>query len=115
METDLAVKIFKRSKDFFNVFYGNYIGDGDSKTYTNVVDSKPYGNTFLINKLECVLHVGKRMFRRLIEVKADYSFRKGKKKKEQQNKVVTRKEIEKTARKKGPKIKTRHGRVSGFA
>lgn len=69
METDAAVEIFKRSKELFNIIYGYYIGDGDSKTFTNLIDSNPYGDEFAIKKLECVLHVGKRMYRRLMEVK----------------------------------------------
>ncbi|KAL7307864.1 hypothetical protein TKK_0000184 [Trichogramma kaykai] len=69
MECDSDITIFQRSKELYNVFYHNYIGDGDSKTYTNIVDANPYGNEFIVNKLECVLHVGKHMYRRLVEVK----------------------------------------------
>ncbi|CAB0035131.1 unnamed protein product [Trichogramma brassicae] len=51
-----------------NVKYRNYIGDGDSKTYTGLINSKTYGNKFLINKKECVGHVQKRMGTRLREL-----------------------------------------------
>ena len=57
----IAIKeMFQRSTKN-QVKYKNYIGDGDSKTYTGVLDSKPYGETFLINKKECIGHVQKRM------------------------------------------------------
>lgn len=69
MECDMAVELFKRSKMLHNVFYGNYIGDEDSKTYSSIDDSEPYVTQFLITKMECVLHVAKRMYRRLIDAK----------------------------------------------
>lgn len=69
MEVQGMINIFKRSEELHNAKYLHYIGDGDSKTFTNVVDSKPYGDDFVIQKLECVLHVGKRMFRHLKDIK----------------------------------------------
>ena len=39
--------------------YNNYIGDGDSSSFNKVVQSKPCGETFMINKLECVEHIQK--------------------------------------------------------
>ena len=41
------------------------IGDGDSSSFNKVVQSKPYGETFMINKLECVGHIQKRLGYRL--------------------------------------------------
>ena len=41
MDGDSAINIIKRSRELYNVFYVNYIGDGDRKTYTNVVYAMP--------------------------------------------------------------------------
>ncbi|KYM89118.1 hypothetical protein ALC53_02501 [Atta colombica] len=38
----------------FAVNYTNYIGDGDSKTYSAIVNTVPYGNSININKKKCV-------------------------------------------------------------
>lgn len=64
MEVDAIKIMFERSINN-GVKYRNYIGDGDSKTYTGDLNSKPYGDDFLINKEECVGHVQKRMGKRL--------------------------------------------------
>lgn len=68
MEVQGVLEIFKRSIDLHRVKYAYYIGDGDSKTFTNLLSSNPYVD-FVVQKLECVLHVGKRMWRRLKEAK----------------------------------------------
>ena len=44
-----------------DIGYNNYIGDGDSSSFSKVVQSKAYGETFMINKLECVGHIQKRL------------------------------------------------------
>ncbi|KAG8232563.1 hypothetical protein J437_LFUL008701 [Ladona fulva] len=51
----------KQSKECYGIKYVNYIGDSDSKTYKGVLDVKPYGDGFAINKRECIGHVQKRM------------------------------------------------------
>lgn len=107
MEVQGMVEIFKNSEKLHNAKYAYYIGDGDSKTFTNIIDAKPYGN-FVIQKLECVLHVGKRMFRHLKDVKKTLTevrkLKKAEEKKmnEQANKEITQKEpkIKPTPRKK---------------
>ena len=53
---------------WFSVFklldqYKNYIGDGDSKCFEEVLDSKPYGSDFHIGKLKCMGHVQERIGR----------------------------------------------------
>lgn len=65
MEVDSTITMFKRSLINWGVRFRNYIGDGDSKTYSGVVNSKPYGDDFTINKKECIGHVQKRMGKRL--------------------------------------------------
>ncbi|KAL7292643.1 hypothetical protein TKK_0013770 [Trichogramma kaykai] len=67
MEVEAIKEMFQRFMKN-KVKYRNYIGDGDSKTYTDVVNSKPYGESFKINKKECVGHVQKRMGSRLRDI-----------------------------------------------
>lgn len=67
MEVEAIKEMFQRSTEK-QVHYRNYIGDGDSKTYTGVLNSKPYGENYVINKKECVGHVQKRMGTRLREL-----------------------------------------------
>jgi hypothetical protein len=61
MEVEGAVRIFNRSELTRGVRYVDYLGDGDSKGFKKVVDSKPSGDSFENEKLECVGHVQKRM------------------------------------------------------
>jgi len=64
MEVNSIVEIFKRSIEKYNIQYRNYIGDGDSKTYTGIVNAHPYGALEVIKK-EYIGHVQKRMGSRL--------------------------------------------------
>ena len=82
MEVQGVVEMFGRSENLHDAKYAYYIGDGDSKTFTNLLDAQPYKD-FIVQKLECVLHVGKRMFRRLKEVKKTLTQIKKLKKKEE--------------------------------
>nr|XP_047137510.1 uncharacterized protein LOC124814012 [Hydra vulgaris] len=54
MESEGAVHMFNRSESKYNLRYNNYIGDGDSSSFKRVVESKPYGDAFIINKLKCL-------------------------------------------------------------
>ncbi|XP_053945027.1 uncharacterized protein LOC128854730 isoform X6 [Anastrepha ludens] len=71
MEVDAMIELFSRSVEKHGVMYTNYVGDGDSKTYTGIVNGKPYGNRAEIVKKECVGHVQKRMGTRLRACKKD--------------------------------------------
>lgn len=73
MEVDAAREIFGRSEELHGVKYTNYIGDGDSKTYKGIVDSKPYGDTGIKEK-ECIGHVQKRMGTHLRKVTKERKF-----------------------------------------
>lgn len=59
---------FSRSKEIYKVKYGNYIGDGDSKTFKAILDLNPYSD-FKVMKNECVGYVEKRMGTRLRNLK----------------------------------------------
>ena len=65
MEVSSIIEMFKRSIVKHGLRYVNYIGDGDSKTYSGILKAKPYGENFVVNKKECVGHVQKRMGTRL--------------------------------------------------
>ncbi|GFT77167.1 uncharacterized protein TNCV_1984551 [Trichonephila clavipes] len=55
---------------------GAETGDGDSKTFNALSENKPYGDDHLIQKIECVGHVQKRMGTRLRKLKLVYSKKK---------------------------------------
>ncbi|XP_071050642.1 uncharacterized protein [Onthophagus taurus] len=59
MEVDSVKDMFGRSISEYGVKYWRYIGDGDSATYKGLLNLNPYD--ILIEKLECYLHVKKRM------------------------------------------------------
>ncbi|GFV31952.1 uncharacterized protein TNCV_4755331 [Trichonephila clavipes] len=61
METVGMVRIFQRSLSHRSVRYTSYIGDGDSKTFSSITASNPYGEDITISKIECVRHVQKIM------------------------------------------------------
>lgn len=50
--------------------YAHYLGDGDSKGFLRVTEKNPHGVEFIVNKLECVGHIQKRMGSRLRKLKS---------------------------------------------
>ncbi|GFS92868.1 transposable element Tcb1 transposase [Trichonephila clavipes] len=76
MEVDGMLRIFNRSEELHNLKYSNYTGDGDTKTFNALSENKPYGDDHLIQKIECVGHVQKRMGTRLRKLKLVYSKKK---------------------------------------
>lgn len=67
MEGAGALVIFQRSESLHELKYTKYLGDGDSKAYKTVVDSRVYGET-VIDKLECTGHIQKRMGKGLMNI-----------------------------------------------
>ena len=65
MESDVAVEFFGRSVEKFNLRNMKYIGDGDTGSFSKVMQSQPYGREAIPEKLECVGHVQKRLGSRL--------------------------------------------------
>lgn len=65
MEVKGAQAIFSNSLMKRGVRYLTYLGDGDSKGYSAVSQSSPYGPDVVIEKAECIGHVQKRMGARL--------------------------------------------------
>ena len=66
MEGAGAVEIFSRSIKNRSLIYHEYLGDGDTSSYKEVVESNPYEVFNIVpTKLECVGHVQKRLGTRL--------------------------------------------------
>ena len=61
MESAIGVDLFGRSLDSHNLRYTRFIGDGDTNSFKRVSESKPYGDACVVEKLECVGHVQKRI------------------------------------------------------
>ncbi|GFX69914.1 uncharacterized protein TNCV_2078941 [Trichonephila clavipes] len=76
MEVEGILRIFNRSEKLHNLKYSNYIEDGDTKTFNALSEKKPYGDDHLIQKIECVGHVQKRMGTRLRKFKLVHSKKK---------------------------------------
>ena len=68
MEAAGIVECFISSEDDRKLRYVNYIGDGDSKFYSDVVAHDPYHGKE-VKKLECVEHIQKRLGARLRKLK----------------------------------------------
>ena len=60
MEATGIVECFMSSEDDRKLWYINYIGDGDSKSYSDVVEHDPYHGKE-VKKLECIGHIQKRL------------------------------------------------------
>ena len=61
MEGAGAVEIFCHSVEKHDLIYSEYLGDGDTSSFKEVINSDPYTNyNTVVTKLECVGHVQKR-------------------------------------------------------
>ena len=69
MEVDGVIEMFKRSVEELGVKYKKYIGDSDLKPFKNIIEAYVYNGNSIVQKNECVLHVKKRMYRRVKEAK----------------------------------------------
>lgn len=67
MEVEGVIETFCRSESLYGIKYSNYIGDGNSKTFKEILNCEPYDN-FIVKK-ECIGHVQKRMGTRLRNLK----------------------------------------------
>ena len=61
MELDGTIALFERSMQYRKLIYKTYTGDGDSKAYSAVCNSMPFGPLVYITKEECSAHIIKRM------------------------------------------------------
>ena len=65
MEGSAAVEIWRRSVERNQLVYCTYVGDGDSSSYKNLVNSNPYDGIETVRKEECLGHVQKRLKKHL--------------------------------------------------
>jgi hypothetical protein len=65
MEASGATELFSRSVDNYGIRYNPFIGDGDAKSFKDIVKLAPYGPDYNHRKEECIGHVQKRMGTRL--------------------------------------------------
>ena len=73
MEATGAVDIFCTSAEKYGLIYEDYIGDGDTTSFKEVVNAKPYDKYGIIpKKLECVGHIQKRLGNRLRALRKSY-------------------------------------------
>ncbi|UJR19120.1 hypothetical protein I4U23_022251 [Adineta vaga] len=70
MEAEGIYRIFSRSEAIYNVQYTNYIGDGDSKVFSKLINSPPYKDVS-IRKTEDINHFSKKMHHRLQKAAED--------------------------------------------
>ena len=70
MEAAGLVDCFKSSIQNRGLRYTNFIGDGDSKSYLEIVANDPYSGV-TVQKLECVGHFQKRVGARLRKLKSE--------------------------------------------
>ena len=67
MESNAAFEVWNRLIETHNLAYGTYIGDGDSSSFKNLLQSDPYSGLVPIRKEECIGHVQKRLKKRLMK------------------------------------------------
>ena len=65
MEGAAAVEIWRRSVDKNQLVYSTYVGDGDSSSFKNLLNSDPYKGIETVRKEECLGHVQKRLKKHL--------------------------------------------------
>ena len=63
MEKDLAILMFQRSVELYHLKHTLYVGDGDSSSFKVVRETmeNTHGNTYCIEKEDCIGHIQKRM------------------------------------------------------
>ena len=61
MEAQGSCLLFGRLLDKHNLRFIPFVGDGDSKSYTEVCKMAPYGPAVFIPKEDCIAHVTKGM------------------------------------------------------
>lgn len=75
MEADVVIEMFNCSQETYTVRYLNYVGDGNSKTYSQIITSNPY---IPVVKKECIGQVQKRMGTQLHNCKKTNKNKSGK-------------------------------------
>ena len=67
MESNAAIVVWNRSIETHNLACATYIGDGDSSSFKNLLQSDPYSGLVPIRKEGYIGHVQKRLKKRLMK------------------------------------------------
>jgi phosphopantetheine adenylyltransferase len=65
-------QLYQRSIEKRKLRYIPFIGDRDSSSYNCICIEKPFGETVFIPKVDCIVHVTKRMGTNLRSLVRDY-------------------------------------------
>ncbi|XP_074656686.1 uncharacterized protein LOC141909901 [Tubulanus polymorphus] len=76
METVATLRIALRSELSHNLRYTEFLGDGDSSSFSSLCKERPYGPDIGLKKLECCGHVQKRVGTRCRKKKAEFKSKK---------------------------------------
>ncbi|KAL0894185.1 hypothetical protein ABMA27_014210 [Loxostege sticticalis] len=87
METAIILEGFKSSIEMHNLIYGRMIADGDSATYSKILQNNPYKN-ITVQKIECRNHILRNMCNKLVQLKTDTRFPLNDRKNITQDKVM---------------------------
>ena len=71
MEAARAIEIFSSLVLKYNLRYAKYLGDGDTNSFTKVVQSKPYGDSLIPGKLECIGYYQKQLGNRCRQLRKE--------------------------------------------
>ncbi|CAF4459807.1 unnamed protein product [Didymodactylos carnosus] len=72
MKSAAIAKMFCRSEEKHQLRYLQYIADDDTKTDVPIVEVKPYGDSVVIDRKQCINHFSKRMRTLLSTIKRQY-------------------------------------------
>ncbi|CAH2088144.1 unnamed protein product [Euphydryas editha] len=73
MEAEIIAEGFRNSIDMYNFIYGRVIADGDSSTYSKILEERPYRG-ITVEKIECRNHILRNMCNKLVAVSKDTKY-----------------------------------------
>ncbi|XP_069355893.1 uncharacterized protein [Maniola hyperantus] len=74
MEAEIVAEGFRNSIDImYNLIYGRVIADGDSSTYSKILEEGPYKG-ITVEKIECRYHIPRDMCNKLVAVSKDTKY-----------------------------------------
>lgn len=73
MEAEIIANGFKKSVEMYNIIYGRLIADGDSSTYSRILEERPYKD-ITVEKIECRNHILRNLCNKLVNVSKDTKY-----------------------------------------
>ncbi|CAK1589570.1 unnamed protein product [Parnassius mnemosyne] len=73
MESTLIVEGFRSSVEMYGLIYGRLISDGDSSTYSKILEARPYPQ-FTVEKVECRNHLLRNLCNKLENLITDTKY-----------------------------------------